>query len=78
MVVKRFYSFFSNSEQRFLFLLVSILILLFLSPLLEGFLRIKILIDIFSSMTFIIGAYAISQKKRGLIDEYFLKSVLHV
>ena len=65
MVVKRVYAFYS--EQRFLFLLISILLLLLLSPLLKGFVRIKILLDIFFSMVFIFGVDAIRQDRKHLI-----------
>ena len=64
MVVKRVYAFYS--EQRFLFLLISILLLLLLSPLLKGFVRIKILLDIFFSMVFIFGVDAIRQDRKHL------------
>jgi len=60
------------SEQRFLFLLISILILLLLSPILKSFFRLKILIDIFFSMIFISGIYAVSQKKRHVYISSFL------
>lgn len=65
MVVKRVYAFYK--EQRFLFLLISILLLLLISPILKGFVHIKILLDIFFSMVFIFAVNAISQNKRNLI-----------
>ena len=64
MVVKRVYSLYS--EQRFLFLLVSILLLLLISPLLKGFVHIKILLDIFYSMIFIFAVDAIRQDRKHL------------
>ena len=65
MVVKRVYAFYS--EQRFLFLLVSILLLLLISPLLKGFVHIKILLDIFFSMVFVFGVDAIRHDRKHLI-----------
>ena len=65
MVVKRVYSFYK--EQRFLFLLISILLLLLISPLLKGFVHIKILLDIFFSMIFIFAVDAIRQDRKHLI-----------
>ena len=65
MVVKRVYTFYS--EQRFLFLLISILLLLLLSPFLRGFLSIKIMLDIFFSLVFISAVNAISSNKRNLV-----------
>ena len=65
MVVKRVYSFYK--EQRFLFLLVSILVLLLISPILKGFVHIKILLDIFYSIIFIFAADAIRQDRKHLI-----------
>ncbi len=65
MVVKRVYSFYK--EQRFLFLLISILLLLLISPLLKGLVHIKILLDIFFSMVFIFAVDAIRQDRKHLI-----------
>ena len=60
----------SNSLQlrdifkgKFLFLLLSLLLYLVLVPLLEGFVRFRILIDIFLTAILISGIYAVSQKK---------------
>ncbi len=48
---------------RFLFLLISILLLLVLSPLLEDFVGLKFLFNIFMTAIFISGVYAVSHKK---------------
>jgi len=48
---------------RFLFLLISILLMLVLSPLLEDFVGLKFLLNIFMTVIFISGVYAVSQKK---------------
>ncbi|MBW1932626.1 MAG: two pore domain potassium channel family protein [Deltaproteobacteria bacterium] len=48
---------------RFLFLLISILLLLILSPLLDNFIGLKFLLNIFMTAIFISGVYAVSQKK---------------
>ena len=50
-------------KNRFFFLLVSILSFLILSPLLRGFVGIKILLDLFLTAVFISAIYAVSQKK---------------
>ena len=50
-------------QDRFLFLLVSLLCLILLTPLLESFVRLKILIDIFVTIVFISGIYTVSNKK---------------
>jgi len=50
-------------KERFLFLLISILSFLVLSPLLRGFIGISILLKIFLTVVFITAIYAVSQKK---------------
>ena len=50
-------------KNRFLFLLISILSFLILSPLLKGFIGIRVLLDIFLTAVFISAIYAVSQKK---------------
>ena len=50
-------------EARFLFLVVSLLAYLALAPLLEGFLRLRLLLDIFISAVLLSGVYAVSIKK---------------
>ncbi len=52
---------------RFLFLLISILLLLILSPLLEDFVGLEFLLDIFVTAIFISGIYAVSQKKTYIL-----------
>jgi len=47
----------------FLFLLISIFLLLVLSPLLDNFIGLKFLLNIFITVIFISGIYAVSQKK---------------
>ena len=48
---------------RFLFLLISILLLLIISPLLDNFIGLKFLLNIFMTIILISGVYAVSQKK---------------
>ena len=48
---------------RFLFLLISILLMFTLRPFLEGFVGINLLMGIFVSAVFLSGIYAVSQKK---------------
>lgn len=48
---------------RFLFLLISILLLLILSPLLDSFIGLRFLLDIFMTIILMSGVYAVSQKK---------------
>jgi len=50
-------------RDRFLFLLISIFLLLVLSPLLDNFIGLKFLLNIFMTVIFISGVYAVSQKK---------------
>ena len=54
-------------KGRFLFLLVSILSFLVLSPLLRGFIGISILLKIFLTVVFITAIYAVSQKKHFFV-----------
>ena len=54
-------------ENRFLFVLVSILCFLILSPLLKGFTGFRNLLDIFLTVIFISSIYAVSQKRYHLI-----------
>jgi voltage-gated potassium channel len=53
--------------NRFLFVLVSILCFLILSPLLKGFTGFRNLLDLFLSVIFISSIYAISQQRYHLI-----------
>jgi hypothetical protein len=48
---------------RFLFLLISIGLMLVLRPFLEGFIRLSYLMDIFFTAIFLSAVYAVSQKK---------------
>ena len=52
---------------RFLFLLISILLLFVLRPFLEGYIGINLLLDIFFSFILFSGIYAVSQKKYQFI-----------
>lgn len=52
---------------RFLFLLICLISLFVLRPFLEGYVRIKLLMDIFISSLLISGAYAVSQKRMTFI-----------
>ena len=54
-------------KGRFLFLLISILSFLVLSPLLRGFIGISILLKIFLTVVFITAIYAVSQKKHFFV-----------
>lgn len=51
---------------RFLFLLISLLLLFVLRPFLEGYFRINLLIDIFMTVILLSGIYAVSNKKKVL------------
>ncbi|NOR05488.1 MAG: two pore domain potassium channel family protein, partial [Deltaproteobacteria bacterium] len=57
----------SCCRGRFLFLLISILLLLVLSPLLDNFIGLKFLLNIFMTAIFISGLYAVSQKKTYIL-----------
>ena len=50
-------------KERFLFLLISLLGYLVLTPLFNGFVGIKLLLAIFTTAVFITAIYAVSQKK---------------
>lgn len=50
-------------KGRFLFLLISLLGYLILTPLFKGFIGIKLLLGIFTTAIFITAIYAVSQKK---------------
>ncbi len=49
-------------KDRFLFLLISILCLLVLAPIFEGFIGIRILMNIFTTVVLVSGVYAVSRK----------------
>jgi len=48
---------------RFLFLLICLVSFLVLRPFLEGYVRVKLLMDIFITFLLVSGAYAVSQKR---------------
>ncbi len=50
-------------KDRFLFLLISILCLLVLAPIFNGFVGIRILMNIFTTVILVSGVYAVSKKK---------------
>ena len=54
-------------ENRFLFVLVSLLSFLILSPLFKGFIGLRSLLDIFLTIVFISSICAVSQKRRDFI-----------
>jgi hypothetical protein len=62
----------SFSKDRFLYLLISIFLLIALAPLLQGFVGIQILMDIFLTSILISGIFAISDKKRHTITASLL------
>ncbi len=51
---------------RFLFLLISIVLMFTLRPFLEGFIGINVLVDIFATLILLSGIYAASSSKRVL------------
>ena len=54
-------------KGRFLYLLVMIMSLLVIGPLVEEFVHLRIILDLFWSAIFIAAVYAVSQKKQHLI-----------
>ena len=54
-------------KGRFLFLLISLLGYLILTPLFKGFIGIKLLLGIFTTAVFITAIYAVSQKKHFFV-----------
>ncbi|RJP88142.1 MAG: two pore domain potassium channel family protein [Desulfobacteraceae bacterium] len=52
---------------RFLFLLISILLVILVRPFLEDFVGIKFLMDLFFSLILISGVYAVSRKKNTFL-----------
>jgi len=52
---------------RFLFLLICLVSLFVLRPFLEGYVRVKLLMDIFITFLMISGAYAVSQKRTTFV-----------
>ena len=54
-------------RERFLFLLIALLALLLLSPLLEGFVRLRLLMNLFYTVVLITAVYALSRSQRQLL-----------
>lgn len=54
-------------RARFLFLIVSILLTIVLSPLFQGFVRLKLLMDISISAILVTAVYAVSHKKHDFL-----------
>ena len=52
-------------RDRFLFLLISLLSLILITPLFEGFLELATLLDIFITVIFLSSLYAVSQKRQS-------------
>jgi hypothetical protein len=59
-------------KDRFLFLLISLLLLLILHPILNSFVGISILMDVFTTTILISGVYAVSKKKHVLFTAVIL------
>jgi hypothetical protein len=57
---------------RFLFLLISMVLMFVLRPFLEGYIGINLLMDIFFSVIFFSGIYAVSEKKTFFFIGLFL------
>ena len=53
-------------RDRYLFLLISLLSLILITPLFEGVVKLTILLDIFITAIFLSSIYAISQKEKNL------------
>jgi hypothetical protein len=60
--------------SRFLFLLISILLMFVLRPFLEGYIGFGILLEMFFSFILLSGVYAVSQKKHHVIIALALAS----
>jgi len=54
-------------KERFLSLLIFIIIMLVVGPLFEEFVQLSILMDILWSAIFVSAIYAVSQKKRHIV-----------
>ncbi len=59
-------------KERFLFLLISILLYFVLRPFLEGYIEIRFLLDIFLSLILFSGIYAVSEKKYLFVIALFI------
>jgi hypothetical protein len=67
-MVKEFHIPFTKIRiARFLFLLISMIFLFVVNPFLEGFVGIKLLMDIFLSVILLSGIYAVSEKRSMVI-----------
>ena len=54
-------------KDRFLFLIIFIVALIVLGPFIEGFIKLRLFMDLFFSIIFIATIYAVSQKKLHVI-----------
>lgn len=54
-------------NERFTFLLISLLLYMFLSPFLKGFFNLRLLMNIFNTAVLLSAVYAVSHKKSDLI-----------
>jgi hypothetical protein len=59
-------------RNRFVFLFVSLLAVLFLAPFIEGFRFLRILFSVFLTAVFLTAIYAISQKRQSALIALFL------
>lgn len=59
-------------KNRFLYLFISLLAVLFLGPLIEGFHYLAILFSVFLTAVFLTAIYAISQKRQSALVAIFL------
>jgi hypothetical protein len=59
-------------KNRFLYLFISLLAVLFLAPFIEGYPYLRILIGVFLSAVFLSAVYAISQKRHNTLIAVFL------
>ena len=54
-------------KSRFFYLIVAIMAMILVNPFLTEFIRLRFLLDIFFSAIFIIGIYAVSNRKRYIV-----------
>ena len=59
-------------KDRFLFLIVLIVALIVLGPFIEGFMRLRVFMELFFSIIFITTIYAVSQKRTHIIISVIL------
>ena len=59
-------------NNRFFYLIVAIMAMILFTPFLKEFIRLRFLLDIFFSVIFIAGIYAISHKKSNIVFAAFL------